>query len=102
MFGIGEKPVAAVVVNGARENDAPFCLQYAPGLVLCEAEIRDRASLAVFIATVQALGALLPETAPEPAMAQLEPARETLVDVTPLRSPKPEEEAPTSPPAEAG
>ena len=64
-----EEEVGEVVVR--REpaaSDAPFRLEFAPGIMLIEAEIRDRKSLEVFVNTLKAMGALLPNDVETPAL----------------------------------
>lgn len=78
MFGIGKKEnntVAPVVAQGAA-SEAPFRMEFAPGLVLIEAEIRDRRKLAAFVAALNAISILLPEDEDRPAgqVAEAPPA----------------------------
>lgn len=55
-------PAASAVAT----SEAPFVLEYAPGLILVSAEIRDKQSLGVFVAAVQALGVFMPEAVEAP------------------------------------
>ena len=77
MFGIGKKEsdrVAPTVTQGAA-SEAPFRMEFAPGLVLIEAEIRDRRKLAAFVAALNAISILLPEDEDAPArQAEAPPA----------------------------
>lgn len=86
MFGFEkkERDVSQVQVTRGGESEAPFRLEFAPGVILMDAEIRDRKSLAVFVNALQAMAALLPEAYPEPAKPALpEPPR----NVTPPAEP---------------
>lgn len=80
-----EPEMARAVTSTGVESDAPFKLEFAPGLVLIEAEIRDRQSLSVFVNALNAMGALLPERLIEDAKFPPAP-----IDVTPLPSVSPE------------
>lgn len=78
MFGLGKKEsntVAPTVTQGAA-SEAPFRMEFAPGLVLIEAEIRDRRKLAAFVAALNAISILLPEDEDRPAsqVAEAPPA----------------------------
>lgn len=85
----------ALILKGKNDpsSDAPFSLQFAPGVMIFEAEIRDRKSLAVFVAAAQALGQLLPENedaAPTIAVTTLPPPKMP----EPLFPPKPTADSP--------
>lgn len=94
MFGLGKKErdnVAPVVTQGAA-SEAPFRMEFAPGLVLIEAEIRDRRKLAAFVAALNAISALLPEDEDRPAVQEAPaptptPAITAQVDVQPYPPP---------------
>lgn len=74
MFGVRTVRDAEVQHRQEPVSDAPFRMEFAPGVVILDAEIRDRASLATFVKALQAMAELLPET-----LAEQEPMR----DVTP-------------------
>lgn len=106
MFGLGKKEnntVEPVVAQGAT-SEAPFRMEFAPGLVLIEAEIRDRRKLAAFVAALNAISALLPEDEDRPAVQEAPaptptPAIAAPVDVQPRPvQPEPTSAAVTFPP----
>lgn len=73
MFGI-RRADEVIAPPAQTVSDAPFRLEFAPGLVFIEAEIRDQQSLEVFVASLKAMGALLPPDAtPRPVIAPPEP-----------------------------
>lgn len=77
MFGIRTVNGAEVQHQQQPVSDAPFRMEFAPGVVILDAEIRDRASLTTFVKALQAMAELLPETlaAPEPMRDVTPPAQ---------------------------
>lgn len=100
MFGIREHrepaPDAQYAVKSTSESDAPFQIEFAPGVIVLSAEVRDRASLRVFVNAALALAELLPEAPPKPP-EELPPPRQVVTFDPPVGAAQP---VPFTPPAE--
>lgn len=89
MFGFNEPKATeyVAVASSATQSDAPFRLEFAPGMMVVNAEISDRQSLNVFVAALQAMGALLPDSKAPPAIPSPPPVKPELptqtIDLTP-------------------